>query len=82
MIDPRIEIVRQAMLARHEESMKEDLTPGLDEYAAIAIAALDTWLIKQFYEGRAKGYDTPRLWGLKFCDCTQLVNEIMKRDTK
>lgn len=80
--DPRVAIVKNAMLNRHQESMQEDVNPGLEEYAEVAIAALDAWLIKGFHDAMANGYERPRLYGHKFCNCTELVNEIMKRDTK
>lgn len=82
MNDPRVGIVALALRDAAHEADKEELNLGLAAYAEVAIHALDKWLMEQAIEARRLGLPMPRLGGMKFCDCTILVNEIMKPTPK
>lgn len=78
MNDPRINVVAAAIHDAAHEADKEQLQLGLNAYAQVAVQALDRWLMEEAMKARTLGLPMPRLGGMKFCDCTILVNELMK----
>lgn len=76
--DPRVMIVATALSERQLEDSARDHYTGSMELAEVAIRTLDAWLHAQFVEARRNGLPNPRLYGHRFCDCTELVNEIMR----
>lgn len=79
--DPRINVVASALADAAHQADQEDLQLGLTAYAEIAVRALDNWLIDNARESRTRGLPAPRIYGMKFCDCTELVAQIMDKPT-
>lgn len=78
--DPRVLVVANAISQRIEDDLMEDMTTGSVELAEVAIDVLDRWLIERYHEARRAGLPNPRLYGHKFCDCSELVNRIIQGD--
>lgn len=72
--DPRILVIAEALAHAAHEADQEDLDLGLHAYAEVAVRALDEWLLGMAKEAKRKNAPPPRIYGFKWCDCTEFIH--------